>query len=246
MVRTRRARPELTDSWADVDEDDYDNTSSTTQSNSQIYDEADERREMADEYRSRIFQDERKSSRLNGSTSNLDNNDNARRRSLRSSVEPPELVMPASPDGSSSSRSSAASAVLQNARAAKQRASTPHFRMNERSMTSDAGSMRKIPERTSAPRFRMSDRSMTSDAGRIHGGASRLKEEIVDDETYGEQRGDKGNDAVAAGVGMLWQRVLRPLLSYTTSVVGLAVENAKPILGWALLLYVLVAAFVFA
>jgi len=45
---------------------------------------------------------------------------------------------------------------------------------------------------------------------------------------------------------MFWQQVLLPLLSYGTSVLGMAVQNAKPLLGWALLIYALVAGLIFA
>lgn len=239
MVRTRRSRPELTDSWADIDDDE---TSSQTTSGHRIYSEDDERSEMADEYRART------PGRISGSRSSLRRREEEdvadetprQRRNLRSSVEPVELVMPSSPDAAA-----AASGVTAAARSAKARAQTPRFRINERSMTSDAGALRELPQRAQTPHFRLNERSMTSDAGRFRG--SGLKREYDEDEATadGDASGGGGVD-VGEKVGVLWQRVVRPLLGYAGSVLGLAGQNAKPILGWLVLLYALVAAFVFA
>jgi hypothetical protein len=82
---------------------------------------------------------------------------------------------------------------------------------------------------------------MTSDAGRLKG--SRLQER---DEEYEEDERQQPADPVAKTTAVLWQRIAQPVLGYTGSVMGLAVHNAKPILGWLLLFYVLAAAFVFA
>jgi len=224
MVRTRRAPRELTESWDDIAEDDEQGSDSLT------YDEEDERREVGSEYRSRFLRDgdDVRSSAYH------DENETPRRRNLRPSAGStgPDLVMPASPDGAADSGRAA------QLRAEKKRAQTPHFRMNERSLTSDAGFMHKIPERQNAPRFRMSDRSMTSDAGRMRG-SSRLKEEV-------EQEGRQDGNAATQGLSIFWQQVLQPLLSYAGSVAGLAIQNAKPLLGWALLIYAVAAALIFA
>ncbi|KAK4504023.1 hypothetical protein PRZ48_004938 [Zasmidium cellare] len=134
------------------------------------------------------------------------------RRNLRSSVEP-ELVMPASPNAAS-----------------KQRASTPHMRLNQRSLTSDAGEIRK-KTRSSTQRFRMGDRSMTSDAGRMKG--SRLSEEMeYDDDEEGY-------------TSLIWMRLLRPLLGYLFSILGLVMQNLKPIFATGVVVYLVVAAVVF-
>src|ERR1700754_4989483 len=108
MARTRRDRPELTESWDDVEEE-FDNETPTEDDD---VDEEDDRQGR--------YSDVRKS-RYDGTNGNAE-----RRRATRSSDEP-ELVMPASPNatGAVNGKSS--------------RAKTPHFRMNQRSMTSDAG-----------------------------------------------------------------------------------------------------------
>ncbi|EMC99156.1 hypothetical protein BAUCODRAFT_65582 [Baudoinia panamericana UAMH 10762] len=43
----------------------------------------------------------------------------------------------------------------------------------------------------------------------------------------------------------MWVRVLRPILGYLGDIVGIALQNAKPLLGYALLLYALVGAVIF-
>ncbi|KAF2170140.1 hypothetical protein M409DRAFT_64493 [Zasmidium cellare ATCC 36951] len=138
------------------------------------------------------------------------------RRNLRSSVEP-ELVMPASPNAAS-----------------KQRASTPHMRLNQRSLTSDAGEIRK-KTRSSTQRFRMGDRSLTSDAGKIKKGGSRLREEVEDEE-------DEEEEGYPSSV---WRRVVRPLLGYVFSILGLVMQNLKPIFATGVVVYLLAAAVVF-
>lgn len=178
----------------------------------QIYSSDEERDEMGSEYHS--------PPRMNGS-SHQDQGRPRQRRNLRSSVEP-ELVMPSSPNAAS-----------------KQRASTPHMRLNQRSLTSDAGEIRK-KTRSSTPRLRMGDRSMTGDAGRIKG-SSRLREgEGVDDEDeYEEYEDGEGYTS------LMWRRVVRPLLGYAFSVLGLVLQNLKPLLAAGLVGYLLIAAVVF-
>ncbi|KAK1093059.1 hypothetical protein LTR48_003075 [Friedmanniomyces endolithicus] len=83
--------------------------------------------------------------------------------------------------------------------------------------------------RASTPRMRLSQRSMTSDAGRF---GSKVKDEDDDDED-------------ASQPNVLWRRVLRPLLAYAFDVAGMALQNLKPLLGYALLVYILVGALVF-
>lgn len=179
-----------------------------------IYDEEEERDELGEEYRSRM-----KDSR----TSQNGSHEEPRRRSIRSSVEP-ELVMPTSPDAAAARRDS------------KQRAATPHMRMNQRSMTSDAGQIRKA-QRSATPRMRLSERSMTSDAGRMR--SSRLKE---------QQDADYDSDEEQSGIqygSLAWKNVLRPLLQYASGVVGILMQNLKPVFALALLAYLLFAALTF-
>lgn len=142
MPRTRRAKPELTESWDDVDEQD--------DSGGKIYEDDEEREEMgssynstrdsrsgistptADDGESRSRQSARSTPRASRAT--LDSRgdreeEKPRRRTTRSSVEP-ELVMPSSPDALRDPTS-------------RVRAYTPHFRLNQRSFTSDAGQLRR-------------------------------------------------------------------------------------------------------
>ncbi|EME46064.1 hypothetical protein DOTSEDRAFT_70152 [Dothistroma septosporum NZE10] len=210
MTRTTRAsrqRPDLTQSWDDVDNSYYDEAEP-------IYDEGEERDEVGEEYRSRM-----KESR----TSLHGSREEPRRRSLRSSVEP-GLVMPASPDAAATRRDS------------EQRAPTPHMRMNQRSMTSDAGQLRKA-QRSSTPRMRLIERSMTSDAGVVR--SSRLKEH--QDADY-----DSDDESATLQYGSLaWENILRPLLQYASGVVGILMQNLKPVFAFALLAYLLAAGLTF-
>lgn len=205
MARTRRARAELTESWEDVDNSYF----AEGGDGEPIYDEEEERDEMGSQY------------------SQYRDPDSPRRRTERgASSNEPELVMPSSPDAAVRRVSNRVNSKT------PQRASTPHFRMNQRSLTSDAGEIRK-KQRAATPRQRMADRSMTSDAGRM--GGSRLREQHdVDDEATGSQY-----------PALLRNRALGPLLRYVTDVVGYSLQYLKPLLGWLLLLYVLLAAMVF-
>ncbi|KAK0777449.1 hypothetical protein LTR91_013061 [Friedmanniomyces endolithicus] len=192
MTRARGTPLDLTESWDDVHDDDDDDGT--------LYTKDDERAEMRDSYRSDARdsapQRDMRSSRTNF-RSKADDGD--RRRSARLSVEP-ELRMPASPDAGRSS-----------ARTENLRASTPHFRLNNRSMTSDAGSMNgEAKMRASTPRMRLSQRSMTSDAGRF--GAKVKDDDDDEDET--------------TQPNVLWRRVLRPLLAYAFDVAGVLVFGA--------------------
>ncbi|KAK0777943.1 hypothetical protein LTR75_015795 [Friedmanniomyces endolithicus] len=192
MTRARGTPLDLTESWDDVHDDDDDDRT--------LYTKDDERAEMRDSYRSDARdsapQRDMRSSRTNF-RSKADDGD--RRRSARLSVEP-ELRMPASPDAGRSS-----------ARTENLRASTPHFRLNNRSMTSDAGSMNgEAKMRASTPRMRLSQRSMTSDAGRF--GAKVKDDDDDEDET--------------TQPNVLWRRVLRPLLAYAFDVAGVLVFGA--------------------
>lgn len=134
MPRTRRARPALTESWDDVGEQDFD---------AEIYALDDEREEMGDSYASEkrgasrsqvsfdhddeggafVSPEAARNALHNSGTS--DNDIKSRKRNAR--LGEPELVMPASPDGA-------------RKRASISRAKTPHSRLNQRSLTSDAGS----------------------------------------------------------------------------------------------------------
>lgn len=207
MARTRRARAELTESWEDVDNSYFDGEGGE---DVRIYDEEDERDELGSQY-----------------SHYRSHQDSPRRRTTRStaSVEP-ELVMPASPDAGRGNTKTTTTTT--------QRAGTPHFRMNQRSMTSDAGEIRR-KQRTITPRRRMADRSMTSDAGRINGSRLREEQEVdSDDETAGTQYPT-----------LIWRSAVHPLLRYVFDVVGYSLQYMKPLLGWLLLAYFVFAALVF-
>lgn len=96
----------------------------------------------------------------------------------------------------------------------------------------------------------MIERSMTSDAGRFKGSKSRLAENDSDEEEEEEEEEQKGKKGVKRADGqvptLVWRKVVRPVAGYATSIVALALENGKPLLGWALLIYALAAAMVFA
>ena len=204
MARTRRARPELTESWDDVE----DNLEPE-------YSNSDDRDSYEDE-------DDRGHRRRNMRSSKVDfanGRDSPRKRVTRASVEP-ELVMPSSP----------------NAVNGKSRAKTPHFRMNQRSMTSDAGAL-GLPQkpRAQTPHFRMNERSMTSDAGRFTRKPSTLREEEHEDM----------DDSLSSYPTLVRNRILRPILAYCSDIVGLALQNAKPLIAYALFAYLLAAALMF-
>ncbi|KAK5702719.1 hypothetical protein LTR97_003665 [Elasticomyces elasticus] len=198
----------------------WDDVDDDYEDSDEIYSKEDERAEMRDSYRSDTTprRQNMRSSRTADPANKAE--DINRRRSARLSVEP-ELRLPRSADGGRAS-----------GREATMRASTPHFRLKERSMTSDAGKLNGNGNgmRASTPHFRLSQRSMTSDAGRF---GSRLKDDKVDE----EDDGDEGS--------MLWQKIARPLLGYAVDVAGIALQNLKPLLGYALLLYILGGALVF-
>ncbi|KAK5732420.1 hypothetical protein LTR17_010596 [Elasticomyces elasticus] len=196
-------------------DDDYEDSDET-------YSKEDERAEMRDSYRSDTTPRRRdmRSSRTVESADKTE--DTSRRRSARISAEP-ELRLPGSANGDGARASG---------REAKMRASTPHFRLKERSMTSDAGKLNGNGNvmRASTPHFRLNQRSMTSDAGRF--GLKSTANEVDDEDDE-----DKG--------GVLWRKVMRPSLGYAMDVAGMALQNLKPLLGYALLLYILGGALVF-
>ena len=149
--------------------------------------------------------------------------DSPRKRGMRSSVQP-DLVMPSSPDAGQ----------------IKQRAKTPHFRLNQRSLTSDAGDLdagRKanMATRAQTPRMRMNERSMTGDAGAFKRRFSSAAEE---EDEYG--------DTVGGYMLMIWRRILSPILSYVGEVFGMVLQYTKPIIAVALVAYLAIAAFIFA
>ncbi|KAK3072683.1 hypothetical protein LTR53_006378 [Teratosphaeriaceae sp. CCFEE 6253] len=207
-------RPELTESWEDVDDGDCGG-------GSQIYNEDDERAEMRDSYRA-DGKDSTPRRNMRSSRGDLAGRravEDDRRRSARLSAEP-DLVMPLSPNGARASGS-----------AKNMRASTPHLRLKDRSMTSDAGKINgETKMRASTPHFRMSQRSMTSDAGRF---GSKVKEETEDE------------DEVTSQPVAFTQRALRTVAAYAFDVAGLALQNLKPLLGYFLLVYILVGALIF-
>ncbi|KAF2766989.1 hypothetical protein EJ03DRAFT_276926 [Teratosphaeria nubilosa] len=107
-------------------------------------------------------------------------------------------------------------------------------------MTSGAGQVHgdgngRAKARASNPHFRLNQRSLTSDAGRF---GSRRKEEAD----------DEGDRPVTRHSNVLWEGLLllRPLVGYATDIVGIALHSLKPLLGYALLLYILIGGLVFA
>ncbi|PPJ51389.1 hypothetical protein CBER1_08560 [Cercospora berteroae] len=190
---------------------------SDSQHSEGIYDEETEREEVGSAY---------EASRNPSQRATNNENESPRRRTLRSSVEP-ELVMPSAPD-----------ARAHHTKDGRKRDATPRFRLNERSNTSDAGQIRKL-SRATTPRARMAERSMTSDAGRFQ--RSKLSQHNEEEYESDEEKTSKTSQYSAVA----WTKIVKPLLSYTTDVVGLVLQNMKPIFGWALLVYLLAAALVF-
>ncbi|KAF2862004.1 hypothetical protein K470DRAFT_263139 [Piedraia hortae CBS 480.64] len=74
--------------------------------------------------------------------------------------------------------------------------------------------------RAKTPRQRLNQRSMTSDAG-----------------TFKRQ---------ARNESSLWGTAIQPVITYLLDVLGLALHYAKPVLGYAILLYLLITGFAFA
>lgn len=206
MTRARgKRRVDITDSWDAID-DHY-------EAMAPMDDEDDEREEISGSCRADPTRRIR-----NAALEQVNGRDGVVRRSTRLSVEP-ELIMPASPDAGSGSRS---------------RTDTPHFRLKERSMTSVAGKRdgNRSKMRASTPHFRLNERSMTSDAGKFR---SRLSSEV-----------DKGIDEeLVSHASKIWERALQPLLKYFLEVVVMALQNAKPLLGYVLLFYFIFGALVF-
>jgi hypothetical protein len=117
--------------------------------------------------------------------------DDDARRATRSSREP-QLVMPSSPNAAVNGD--------------KRRDQTTRFRLNERSMTSDAGRLQPstgvdMSHRARTPHFRMNARSFTSDAGRF-GKKAQIPEEEEDEH----------EDAFREYAHMAWVQVFVPVL----------------------------------
>ncbi|KAI7220853.1 hypothetical protein KC333_g2093 [Hortaea werneckii] len=181
-----------------------------------IYDETDEREEMQDSYRS-----QQRHQQSSMDISSYERQERPR-RSARLQSEETELVMPSSPDaGRSKAKSSAV------------RDTTPRMRMLPRSMTGDAGKIGKQSNlRASTPHFRANQRSFTSDAG-------SFKHSADPEEVHEEEISVQGSPRTA------WNQVARPLLAYLVDVIALALHYAKPLLGYALLVYIIMGAIVF-
>ena len=225
MPRTRRTtRPELTESWDDVP-DEFGDETPTEEMEVDSYDEDQEDQEDA---RAGRKLDVRKSrtEAANGHT--------PRKRVTRASAEP-ELIMPSSPNA----------AGAMNGKGS--RAKTPHFRMNERSLTSDAGklwspsSARDAGNRAKTPHFRMNARSMTSDAGKFMRRQSALLPEMDEE---GEDEDE--DDTLGGYARMAWRRIFHPILAYCGDIVGLVLANAKPLIAYVLFFYLLAAGLIFA
>lgn len=141
MPRTRRAKPQLSESWEAVE--------SIEDQATPLYSRKDERDELGDSYKSgtstqadmngKGAESEERTARRGVRSPPSGQADlqesTPRKRATRSDrrSEEPELIMPSSPSyGGLRSK--------QNLRA-----STPHFRNNQRSFTSDAGTFRSTP-----------------------------------------------------------------------------------------------------
>lgn len=127
------------------------------------------------------------------------------------------------------------------------RASTPHFRLNQRSLTSDAGKFVK-EVRSSTPHIRrLNERSMTGDAGLFRRSTSKLQQEDdLEDEDDEDDDNRNKIDTRPGAASAIWKRVLQPLLKYSGDIAGLAFVNAKPLIGWILTAYVLGGLAIFA
>lgn len=198
MARSRRSRPGLTESWDDVDEHDF---------NDEIYAPGDEREELGESYASERLrsrgqrqQYEEEDEEEEDDTAAFVSSEAARNavHNSGSDIRPPKrgsraaaaaagepgLVMPASPDGGSGKRASLS------------RAKTPHSRLNQRSLTSDAGSfMRRAREPAVPP----------------------LSKEEYDDEI------DSTSDLNWPFV--VWEKVAVPLLWYAWDILRIAATN---------------------
>lgn len=194
MARPRKAKPELTESWDAVDEqDDF---------SGEIYSDSDERQELGSQYReirqtrSRRAVDEdvspeaARNAMRNSRTSGRREEDITPRKRAGRQDEGPELVMPLSPDARTS---------------AKVRAGTPHHRLNQRSLTSDAG--------TFSRRAGMEETGMSS----------RLKEMAKQMEAKYDEQIDDSSDLNWPIT--IWSKVVRPLLGYALDVARIAVTN---------------------
>ena len=126
MARTRRSQVEsLSSSWDPVDDSDFEDT--------------DEDGDPEPQPQPRTQQRVERPSRSTRS-SRFDVKEEPRR--TRQTAAQPELIMPASPD-----------AIRPRPKASNVRQSTPHFRLNQRSLTSDAGKHNNM--RATTPHFRL-------------------------------------------------------------------------------------------
>jgi hypothetical protein len=80
---------------------------------------------------------------------------------------------------------------------------------------------------------------MTSDAGRLGSGLLAQHDEA----DY--ESDDDDAPGPAHYPAMVWRGMVRPLLGYTMDIVGLTLQNLKPLFGWLLLAYLLASALVF-
>lgn len=186
MARTRgsrQSRPDLSESWDDVNDQDF---------GSQIYAPGDEREELGDSYTS----ERSNRAKVRGSFSRDEDEDldEAARNAAYNSQDDiglrkrgePSLVMPSSPDGL-------------KARASVSRAKTPHSRLYQRSLTSDAGSF----ARRAGQEERVATMAQTKDE--------------YDDEI------DNTSDLNWPLV--LWEKMLSPVLWYGLDILRIAVTN---------------------
>lgn len=223
MPRTKRGKPQLAESWDAVDEkEDFPD---------EIYSEEEEREEMGSGYipdpvskemiltlssdEDDVTPEAKRNAMRNSRTSDQNGSSQPRKRTNRAGANS-ELIMPSSPD------------ALKIKKQANMRASTPHFRLNQRSLTSDAGRFNK-------PARQRRD-SHSDDEYHHHGKGYMTKEEAE----YDDQVDDSSDLNLPT---MIWNRVLRPLLGYVGSVFGVAAKTAQPILGYLLLIWLALGLF---
>lgn len=219
MARTRRSRPDLSESWDDVDAQDF---------GSAIYAPGDEREELGDSYTS-----EKRASRPQSRKEEVEEDEgegedehdartfvsaeaaqNALRNTggsdlgLRKRREP-SLVMPSSPDGG-------------KPRASVARAKTPHMRLNQRSLTSDAGSFVRRAE---------------EEKGKGKGKGKKVQSKAEYDDEI-----DETSDLNWPFV--VWERAVVPLLWYAWDILRIATTN--PLTKSVLAVWLVVGVFMLA
>ena len=89
--------------------------------------------------------------------------------------------------------------------------------------------------RAQTPRSRLLQRSATGDAGAFKRKASAVAEE--EEEGY--------EDTIGGYLDMAWRRIFSPILGYIGEIVGMVLQNAKPLLAYAIFGYLVISALIF-